>query len=378
MTRGEEDNAFGHMTLEHWPKNGQEAKDGFWRDYYTGHKLENYNETWGKKLNVGEYHCAKVWVGKSNESLYWSSSPCTQPIFGISCSCLQKKQLLLRGLCSSSNLRTLNAFDYCYNPQHFPDSFDEVFFKGWSSRIDYNTSTSQWILSHTSSQTRAVSSAEKETYLVGKHNWTVSSDHRQCHLEKGKDKMENYSTELKLTACKQGFKANMWGSWVDSGEDGEFTCNDGQCVSMTKRCNQLPDCDDGSDEKDCKLFSLVEGYNKVVSPFKMVSFFNETLVPVSINVSLKLLKMVDIDERENTIDLQFEIILEWKDQRITYNNLKKDIFFNALTEDEIKMIWLPVLIYVNTDQKETTRLGVEWEWSTSVLISRDGKYIRQV
>ena len=58
--------------------------------------------------------------------------------------------------------------------------------------------------------------------------------------------------------------------------------------------------------------------------------------------------------------------------------MKKDIFFNALTEDEMKMIWLPVLIYVNTDQKETTRLGMEWEWSTRVVVSRDAEFERQV
>ena len=88
--------------------------------------------------------------------------------------------------------------------------------------------------------------------------------------------------------------------------------------------------------------------------------------------------MVEIDERKNIIDLQFEIILEWRDQRMTYNNLKKDIFFNALTEDEMNLIWLPVLIYANTDQKETTRLGWINEWSTSVLVSRDGMFTRQV
>ena len=85
-----------------------------------------------------------------------------------------------------------------------------------------------------------------------------------------------------------------------------------------------------------------------------------------------------IDERENRIDQQFEIKLEWRDPRITYNNLKKDSSFNALTEDEMKMIWLPVLVYANTDQIETTRLGVDWEWSTSVVVSRDGNLTRQV
>ena len=100
------------------------------------------------------------------------------------------------------------------------------------------------------------------------------------------------------------------------------------------------------------------------------------IVPVSINVSMRLLKMMGIDERENSIDLQFKIILEWRDQRITFNNLKRDSFFNALTEDEMRTIWLPILIYTNTDQKETTRLGWVSEWSTSVIVSRDGNFTR--
>ena len=161
-------------------------------------------------------------------------------------------------------------------------------------------------------------------------------------------------------------------------EGGEFTCNDGQCVRMEKRCDQLPDCDDLSDEEGCQLFSLAKGYNKVVPPYTRVSYFDKTIVPVEIDVSIKLLKMMGIDERENSIDLQFEIILEWKDHRITYNNLKKDVFLNALSEDEKTIIWLPIVVYANTDQKETTRLGWTEEWSTEVVVSRDGNFTRQV
>ena len=233
--------------------------------------------------------------------------------------------------------------------------------------------SSQWILSSKRFQTTAVSMADKESYVLGKHNWTVRNDNQRCNPEKSKD---SYSTELKLTGCKQGFFFAM-GHMFEDGES-EFTCKNGQCVRMVKRCDQLPDCDDGSDEKGCKLFSLTEDYNKVVSPFARVSFLNDTIVPVSINVSLKLLKMMGIDERENSIDLEFEITLEWKDQRMTFNNLKKDIFFNALTEEEMKTIWLPVLIYANTNEQLTTRLGMGWEWSTRVIVSRDGEFTRQV
>ena len=36
------------------------------------------------------------------------------------------------------------------------------------------------------------------------------------------------------------------------------------------------------------------------------------------------------------------------------------------------MLWLPLVIYWNTDQHETTRLGMEWEWSTEAWVQREG------
>ena len=121
---------------------------------------------------------------------------------------------------------------------------------------------------------------------------------------------------------------------------------------------------------------MPKGYNKVVPPYSKVSFFEKTIAPVAIDVSIKLLKMMGINERENTIDLQFEVRLEWRDHRITYNNLKREIFLNALTEVDKNSIWLPIVIYANTDQKETTRLGWIEEWSTEVVVSRDGNLSR--
>ena len=37
------------------------------------------------------------------------------------------------------------------------------------------------------------------------------------------------------------------------------------------------------------------------------------------------------------------------------------------------MLWLPRVVYWNTDQEETTRLGAEWEWTTDVLVHREGE-----
>ena len=183
-----------------------------------------------------------------------------------------------------------------------------------------------------------------------------------------------YSAELKLSGCKQGISFDSDGKRVVHG-DGEFTCNNSQCVSMEKRCNQLPDCKDSSDEDGCYLVDLDTGYKKHIPPFSQKRFSDE-IVPVQVNVSLTLLNIVDIDEVEHTIDLQFEISLEWKDNRLMFNNLKDKAYLNALTDDEIKRIWLPLLVYDNTNQKETTRLGWDTEWSTSVTVAREGNFKR--
>ena len=39
--------------------------------------------------------------------------------------------------------------------------------------------------------------------------------------------------------------------------DGEFTCvSNGQCIPETFKCNRRDDCEDGSDEENCRKYSL--------------------------------------------------------------------------------------------------------------------------
>ena len=168
-----------------------------------------------------------------------------------------------------------------------------------------------------------------------------------------------YILEMKLTGCNNA----------------QFTCDDGQCVKMEERCDQLPQCEDQSDEHNCKLLFLQHGYNKKVPPHsvKVISKKNseEKLLPVK--VSLTLQKVIAIEEVDHSISFKFKISLRWFENRVKYQNLKNDSSKNLLSEDEVKMLWLPLVIYWNTDQAETTRLGVEWEWTTDVLVEREGE-----
>ena len=118
-----------------------------------------------------------------------------------------------------------------------------------------------------------------------------------------------------------------------------------------------------SDEKSCQLLDLEEGYNKIVPPFtgQLNQNGKPTIIPVPVNISISLLNIVQIQEVDFSITFQFEITLEWLEYRANYNNLKPQIYMNTLTKDDIEKLWLPMVIYKNTDQKERTR---NCEWTT--------------
>ena len=86
--------------------------------------------------------------------------------------------------------------------------------------------------------------------------------------------------------------------------------------------------------------------------------------PVPVNVSMILMKIVSMAEVDDTIEFQFEIMLEWQENRAHSHNHKDEGPLNAHSDGDIKKVWIPHVIYDNTDQKESTRLGDNDEWRT--------------
>ena len=91
---------------------------------------------------------------------------------------------------------------------------------------------------------------------------------------------------------------------------------------------------------------------------------------------MDILKLVDIKEEDYSIEIQFTITLKWKENRATFQNLKQEKTLNALRKGDIEKLWLPKVIYENTDQKDTTRLAADWEWETSVVVDKLGSFSR--
>ena len=72
----------------------------------------------------------------------------------------------------------------------------------------------------------------------------------------------------------------------------QFTCWNGDCIALEKRCNERTDCDDGSDEYHCRqiIFNR-DAYRKTYVPI------NPTVKgPLNVEVSFAVIDIVEINE----------------------------------------------------------------------------------
>ena len=157
-------------------------------------------------------------------------------------------------------------------------------------------------------------------YLTGRQEWTFNSENnRECG---------GYQTSINLTisSCELGT---------------EFTCNNGLCISIQKRCNAVNDCDDKSDEHDCNQYKLTSSYNKYTPPVHTIA--NEVEKITNVNVAFDILSINSILLDQNKIDLSYSITFYWVENRISYFNIvNNDTNMNDLPTSTMSEIWNPL------------------------------------
>ena len=97
----------------------------------------------------------------------------------------------------------------------------------------------------------------------------------------------------------------------------EFSCSDGMCIPIEKKCDFVNNCWDGSDENNCNIFpldKLGEKYNPELPNILVNS--DSRIVPSPIKVSMKLQKFTSIKEIDLIFSAKFTLIAEWLDPRI--------------------------------------------------------------
>ena len=131
--------------------------------------------------------------------------------------------------------------------------------------------------------------------------------------------------------------------------DDQFTCNNGLCVDISDRCDSNPGCHDLSDEFHCKIINPGKSYQSFIAPPSQSGSYDED--KVVIDVSADIVSILDIDEISSIFHVQFFLHFSWYDPRLTFFNLKTDTGLNALSPSEKQMIWVPSLVFANTENR---------------------------
>ena len=120
----------------------------------------------------------------------------------------------------------------------------------------------------------------------------------------------------------------------DNCDDTQFNCGDGLCINKRKRCNQIQDCFDNSDEENCSHILLYEDYNKDVPPFENLDH------EYSITISSFTLQIENIREQESIFDVNIRMESMWRDSRIKF----KDLYLKdrtVLSKLDREKLWMP-------------------------------------
>ncbi|XP_069163863.1 uncharacterized protein [Procambarus clarkii] len=281
---------------------------GFKGDLESGKWLTlTYNQplTWNKlikgydKVKLGQV-CASV--DSITPSYDWYATPCHTVMCPI-CNFTSTPIFRVRGLCANSILdKILFLRDYKNNKPQFSGSFYTV--------ISWDTDIMTWKLR--SRGHRNLSGSMQimvpNEYPVGIHKWTVTGD-KCMHSE----------MDMLITACGEG----------------EYTCSDGTCIGKTKRCDLVADCPDMSDELNCNMVQVPNGYSVEMPPPKKK---NEP-VPIEIFVEITSIREIDILSFKMVLDIILRMF--WRDGRLTMINLREDANSNKVQDH--KVIWVPVV-----------------------------------
>lgn len=335
-----------------WVGNDDREQEGIFENWYTNELVE-YTPWADARPYVGgtRYNCMMIEMhledsGTPKARMYDITVADEECAVGFCNLCevpSPVRKMVVRGLC------VLSMFDKVYY-YVINDDGQPMYIGSRTSVLFYDKEKLSWVwYDRKSSNSVATSISPEASLLIGVHNVDFSGViDDKCYTGGSKEK------KIKLTTCSYG----------------EFTCNDGQCIDIEQRCDQTSNCNDESDEDDCKMIFMKDNYNKKIPPFFFDKINNKN-IPVNVNASMSVIDIIKIAEVDHTFTLKFRLVLEWYDYRIKYYNLKKSRSANALAIEEVQKLWIPFLVFDNTENNEATK-GTE---DTELTLSREGDFI---
>ena len=134
-------------------------------------------------------------------------------------------------------------------------------------------------------------------------------------------------------------------------QPGKFCCDDGVCINSDLVCDENQHCDDSSDENNCNMIELKDNYNSQRAPSQRIKKnkkidFTETNVTFSIYIHY----LMEINQDDATFTVLFMALKTWKDQRLSFNFLKKE-YVNGIAQNHSN-VWIPKFTYSITHDLE--------------------------
>ena len=152
---------------------------------------------------------------------------------------------------------------------------------------------------------------------LGRKDWFINNP--PCGVD-------NQVTQMTLSTCRFPL---------------EFTCDSGHCVDISKRCDEIYDCSDGTDEKSCPLINIPTNYKKANAPSPNRDY---DFLDLEIKTTIENIDSIDTIDMIVTITMKMQIT--WFDRRLNFNNPNK---VNLIPAETAKQLWTPLssLIYEN-------------------------------
>ena len=246
----------------------------------------------------------------------------------------------MRGLCKNT------FFDKEYLISTGPDGYIR-YIGTRSTIIDYDETAKQWVMSVvTRPEVVATSNASARSLLVGNNEWVMTGD----------------------TECFSGTSTVLLSMTTCTSE--EYTCDDGHCIHLSRRCDGRSDCGDVSDEARCKTVEIVDTYNKFLTP-QNEQATNGKVFPIVINVTMDISKLSSFDEISSNFGAELTLYLLWMDDRLSFDNLRENQESNVITPSEMSQIWIPKLVFKNT--KERKKSIVDEDAKVTVIRRSEGR-----
>lgn len=115
------------------------------------------------------------------------------------------------------------------------------------------------------------------------------------------------------------------------------------------KCDGTIDCQDKSDELNCKIIQPDDTYIKELVPMSSKGI-------TEIEIQVKIFSIRNVEPMESKITFHFKAVFTWSDSRLKLADLSMDMSRNVLSHEDMAMIWIPQIILANTLSKRASSI----------------------